>query len=218
MKTDAKTIGFWRWTWSKHSTPPAGADIGIAFSGWNHYQTGLQLSNAIHESLPGDKYFSIGGGDPKTGAFNSTNLSAFTEAMNAEVFSAYSGIAYDIEEGVSGLAPLFQRSFAAAKENGFRVLVTISHSAPYGIKDAPEMMRSFFSDANIDFLSPQLYTTGKETGNEYATTAGVHWEEYAKANAKIIPSIVRASLYDDAKSHFQQHGVELAGFIQWAQS
>jgi hypothetical protein len=116
------------------------------------------------------------------------------------------------------LAAAFAQSFAAAKAKGLKVLVTISHSAPYGIGDAYPLMQSFFTNSNIDFLSPQLYTSGSELNNEYTTSGGVTWNMYAGARAKVIPSIVKANMYADAQTYFAQHGVTLAGFIQWSQS
>jgi hypothetical protein len=56
--------GIYDWTWNG-ITPQAPADInvGIAFSGWAEVENGLFESNAIVATLPGDKYFSIGGGN-----------------------------------------------------------------------------------------------------------------------------------------------------------
>jgi hypothetical protein len=42
------------------------------------------------------------------------------------------------------------------------------------------------------------------------------WNEYASCKAKVVPSIVRASYYADAQSHFAGWGVSTVGYIQWA--
>ena len=76
-------------------------------------------------------------------------------------------------------------------------------------------MQSFFKDENIDFLSPQLYTTGKETTNDY-TFARVPWKDYATAKAATIPSIVHPSYYADAVAFFQRQGVTLKGYVRWS--
>lgn len=138
-------------------------------------------------------------------------------AISSGAFAGYAGIVYDVEEGDSGLAQAFRESFAAAKAKGFRVLVTVSHSAPYGISDSAALMRSFFPNGDIDLLSPQLYTSGYETANDFTTGYGVQWSEYAAAKATVVPSIVTASLYDSAKTFFASQGVATTGFIQWAQ-
>jgi LysM repeat protein len=209
--------GFWWWTWSSNPTPPAGVNLSIAFSGWANPQTALQNSANIQNSLPGIKYICMGGGN-SNGAWTVAAVNAVTSAINAGSFAGYNGIAYDIEEGSAGLESAFQQSFAAAKAKGFQVLVTVSHSAPYGVSDAATLMQSFFANPNIDILSPQLYTTGEETSNQYTTSGGVTWAQYATAKAAIAPSIVSANLYASAQTYFKEQGVTLNGFVQWSQS
>lgn len=78
------------------------------------------------------------------------------------------------------------------------------------------MMKTFIRNEDIDYLSPQLYTSGKETENDFATSQGISWEDYAHSKAAIIPSIVQANMYHDAKNRFSRYGVNTSGFIQWA--
>ena len=212
----AANIGYWDWTWSPTAAVP-GATMGIAFSGWANVDTAISQSNQVFNSLVGDKYISLGGGAEDTGAFTATFLSEVNTAIEAGRFDDYDGIAYDIEVGDSGLSADFAASFAAAKAKGFKVLVTVSHSAPYGIGDAASLMQSFFADDHIDFISPQLYTTGQETSNDYDALL-LAWTAYAAAKAKIIPSLVKASYYPDAVTYFAGQGVTLEGYIQWAKS
>lgn len=216
-KPNADVIGFWWWTWSNTVTPPTGTNLSIAFSGYVDPAEALSNSEPIKSSLQGSKYIALGGGNDK-GAWTEAALTDITNAINAGDFAGYDGIAYDVEEGESGLETAFQQSFAAAQAKGYQVLVTVSHSAPYGISDASTLMQSFFADPNIDYLSPQLYTTGTETSNDYETSGGVAWSEYATAKAAIVPSIVQASLYADAQIYFEAQGVSLNGFIQWSQT
>lgn len=213
---DAETIGFWRWTWSRTATPPVGVNLGIAFSGWTDPSTALSASAPVMNQLPGSKYICLGGGN-QNGAWTKAGLANVMEAVQSGRFAGYEGIAFDVEEGDSGLETPFQQLFSAAKAQNFKVLVTISHSAPYGIGDGAALMQSFFADPNIDHLSPQLYTTGREPGNDYATSHGVTWQQYAAAKAAIVPSIVSADMYADAQSYFLAQGVTLAGFVQWSQ-
>lgn len=210
-------IGFWYWTWSSCAAPPAGANLGIAFSGWVNPQTALQDSANVQDSLPSPQYVCVGGGN-SGGAWTSDAVSAVTSAISAGDFSTYQGIAYDIEEGSAGLSAVFQSSFAVAKANGLAVLVTVSHSAPYGVSDAATLMQSFFTNPDIDILSPQLYTTGHESANDYAISGGVTWSDYAAAIPVVAPSIVSASMYPDAQAYFDESGVTLGGFIQWSQA
>jgi hypothetical protein len=214
--TSSGVVAFWRWTWSSSSTPPVGTQISLAFSGWTDPDTALANSQRFLGKMPGANYLCLGGGT-KDGSFTAASLQTVTAAIQAGKFKGWAGIAYDVEGGDSGLANLFAQSFSVVKKAGFAVLVTVSHSQPYDISDAATLMKAFFSDANIDYLSPQLYTTGNETANDY-TAIGTKWSQYATAKAKIIPSIVKASYYQDAVNYFATQGVQLAGFVQWSQS
>lgn len=210
----AENIGYWRRTWLT-GTPPAGATMGVAFSGWSKIDEALSESNRVLGQLVGTRYISIGGGREDTGAIDASVLTAVNAAITAGRFAEYQGVAYDVEVGSAGLAGAFAESFAVAKGAGLQVLVTVSHSAPYGIADAAELMAAFFADANIDFLSPQLYTKGDETANDWAISAGVTWEQWASAKAAVVPSIVTASLYPDAESTLQTYGVATRGYLVW---
>lgn len=211
----APNIGYWRRTWMS-CVPPSGATLGLAFSGWTDPASALADSAAALSGLEGVKYITLGGGNDK-GRFTAQDLDKINAAITGGQFAAYGGIAYDVENGDSGLASAFQGSFALAKANGFQVLVTVSHTAPYGIGDADALMAAFFQDANIDFLSPQLYTNGDETANDYQITSGttVTWAQYAKARAAVIPSIVTASLYPDAQQVLASQGVNTQGYVVW---
>jgi len=127
---------------------------------------------------------------------------------------------FDVEVcQAAGLAQAFEGAFAAAKNKGMKVLVTVSHSAPYGCSDAKALMTAFFGSSNIDVLSPQLYTSGTEKQNDYTESGGVTWQDYKGAKAGVAPSIVTAGLYQSAQQFFQSNAsVTLQGFVQWAQN
>ena len=129
----------------------------------------------------------------------------------------HQGLSYDVEEGSSGLQQAFADSFAAARSAGLKVMVTVSHSSPYGIPDGPKLMAAFFADHNIDYLSPQLYTSGTEAANDFTESAGVPWSAYKGATALFVPSIVDDSMYASAVSYFQAIGITPAGYAQWKQ-
>ncbi len=203
------------------SKPRSQTNLAIAFSGWAQLEHAWLESTTLYPNLPAtaSKFFSIGGGG-YNGKFTRYHVTTIAAAIRANQFSPlYQGIAFDIEEADSGLIILFQETFALAKHRGLQVLVTTSHSAPYGASDATDMMRAFFQDDNIDYISPQLYTTGEEQVNDFEVTAsaGISWTEYAHSKAKIVPSIVHGGLYNDAKVFFASKGVTLSGYIQWQQ-
>lgn len=229
-------VGYWWWTWGGTNYAPGGSNLGelavdlptrcccpltvppagVAFSGWADINNALSESSQIQWRLPGARFLSVGGGNTN-GRFTAGNLRATTDAIYAGRLSSYQGIVYDIEEGEGGLEQLFRDSFRAAKSRGLQVLVTVSHSAPYGVPGADSLMRSFFSNGDIDYLSPQLYTSGEEGGNDFSTLAGVQWWEYGQARAAVIPSVVDGWMYGDAQGYFSTQGVNTQGYVQWRQ-
>ena len=171
----------------------------------------------IFPKLPGAKYLSLGGGNA-AGLFTKTALANIDAAISSNALQGWQGVVYDIEEGDSGLAAAFRSSFANSKAKGLSVLVTTSHSRPYGILDGSQLMTGFFSDSNIDYISPQLYTSGTEGANDF-TAVGTMWSEYATSKAKIVPSVVLGSRdFPTAQAYFANVGVTLAGYVQWAQT
>ncbi len=191
--------------------------MGVCFSGWISVKDVLTNCAKIKARLPGRKFISFGGGNSK-GRWTLSALTNLDSGIRNKQLRGWDGIVYDIEDGDPGLAPAFARSFANAKANGLSVLVTVSHSQPYGISDAASLMKSFFSNSNIDYLSPQLYTTGKESGNDYAAV-GTSWNAYKSSKAKIVPSVVLGSRdYPTASAYFTKNfGISLSGYVQWAQ-
>ena len=176
----------------------------------------LRDCESITPKLPGAKYLSLGGGNA-AGLWSLTALANMDAAISANALQGWQGVVYDIEEGDSGLAAAFARSFANTKAKGLSVLVTTSHSRPYGIEDGSKLMTGFFADSNIDYISPQLYTSGTEASNDF-TAIGTMWKEYASSKAKIVPSVVLGSRdYPTAQAYFANLGVTLAGYVQWAQ-
>ena len=77
-------------------------------------------------------------------------------------------------------------------------------------------MAMILSNANVSIVSPQLYTTGTETANDY-TAVGVPWSAYIGSPALFVPSIVQSGLYASAQSYFASINIATAGFIQWQQ-
>jgi hypothetical protein len=158
----------------------------------------------------------LGGGN-HNGHFTVARLDELDAAVNAGQLAGYAGICYDIEEGDGGMIPAYAASFANAKARGFEVMVTVSHSQPYGVPDAAELMTAVLADPNVDYHSPQIYTSGTEPGNDFVWV-GTPWTAYASAVGKVVPAVVDGSRdYDHARSTFATYGVTTHGFVQWAQ-
>jgi len=210
----AQVAGIYWWTWtSGKPNYPTNTNLGVCFSGWANPMTGLNECRSIQPSLPGTKYFDIGGGNDN-GNWTSSILSTVINCINNGTFNGYQGICFDVEQGNSGLATQFETAFKTAKLAGFQVLVTISGSAPYGISDAKTLMNSFFQSTNIDYMSPQVYGTG--CGNDYWETGGVTWNDYKNMNAKMVPSVLCSSSYAAAQSYYKNnYNITTYGYIQW---
>lgn len=212
-------MSYYKWTWTgSHGGGLSDATFSIAFSGWMNVDNMLQESSLVYPNLHGSKYISFGGGN-YNGRFTATRLAAIDAAMRAGRFSAYAGLVYDVEVGDSGLTPALLSSLRLAKELGFETVVTVSHSAPYGIADAHTVMDAVLQSEGVDYVSPQLYTSGYEAANDYAISQGYAWGNYVarRGNVKVIVSIVDRSYYADAQRFFGDLGIELSGFIQWRQ-
>ncbi len=212
--------GYWWQTWNTPSTPPpADINVGFCFSGYIAPNDVLRECSQLKAKLPGTKKFLTFGGGDTTGRWTLSALINLDNAIRSKQLSGWDGIAYDVEEGDAGLAGAFSTSFSNAKANGLIVLVTVSRAQPYGISDGPALMKSFFTNSNIDYLSPQLYTSGSESGNQYDTAPGTTWNQFASSRAKFVPSVVLGSRdFPTASNYFSQYGIVVAGYVQWSNS
>ena len=150
----------------------------------------------------GAQYLSLGGGanapDWEVGPMlddfvdGSAPIAALKEA-------GFAGVCFDIEgtKGGQELIDAFERAFAVLRKNGLDVMITTSHSAPYGA-DSDDiriaMVKSWVESSNVGYLSPQLYTSGGEGTPQLEALMGVNgdipWDLYKGAKAKFVPSIV----------------------------
>jgi len=229
---DEEIIGYYSWNWGAGSQGPPGANAGAAFTGYTDVQTAINYypegSAWCCPALKGTKYLTLGGGN-SAGVFNAQSLS--TIGIAAEYIknnSTYDGVMFDVEivYGASSVVvPAFAQAFKAMKEQNLLVGVTTSHSAPY-MTDTPdvavELVKSWVKDANIDLLSPQLYSSGQEGAPDFAETnnckdAGCTWELYEGMLPKMVPSLVAESHYAATQTYFKNMGITTEGFFQWRQ-
>jgi len=212
----SQMVGVYYWTWSTGYVNVSNTNMGVAFSGSVNPDEAISGSAGVAGKLKGERWLDIGGGD-SDGHWTNGWVQKVGAYCTSGRFSGYSGICFDIEEGDSGLANAFAQTFQACKQSGFKILITTSASAPYGVGDAATLMRSFFPNPNIDYLSPQIYC-GDPWSNCYTVNSGVQWSEYAKARAKLVPSVWHASNYADALNVYRnQYGIQCAGYVRWAQ-
>jgi len=225
-------VGYYSWNWGAGSTGPPGANAGCAFTGL------IDVKNAIAQytegsswccpTLKGIKHITLGGGN-SAGTFTAAALQGIISNAALIKQAGYAAVMYDVEE-VSGssskMIPLFRESFAALKHEGLIVAITTSHSAPYQCdtpEDAVAFVKSWAADANLDIISPQLYSSGRESAPEFAETnsckdAGCTWDLYKGSKAAIVPSLVEAGHYAATKAFFANMSISLKGYYQWAQT
>ena len=214
--------GYYSWTWNAAATTVlAKSDVSICFSGLTSVSEVLAKCQNFKAAPGSQKYLSFGGGNDD-GRWTQSILASIDKATNANSFTSWSGIVYDIGEGDKGLTNAFASSFKNSKAKGLKVLVTVSYSQPYSmgtVADANALMMSFLSNTNIDFISPQLYTSGTEAQNSYTVVnGGVPWSAFAKSRAKVVPSLAIGSRdYLEALNKFRTYGVTLYGYVQWSQ-
>jgi len=79
-------------------------------------------------------------------------------------------------------------------------------------------MLSILADKNVDFISPQLYSSGAEVENDYTENMGIYWTHYTATSAAFVPSLASGSLYSSAQTYFAGKNLSTKGYIQWQQS
>ena len=178
----------------------------------------------------GAQYLSLGGGanapdwevGPMLNDFvdGSAPIAALKEA-------GFAGVCFDIEgtKGGQELIDGFESAFAVLRKNGLDVMITTSHSAPYGANSDDiriAMVKSWAKSSNVGYLSPQLYTSGGEGTPQLDALMGelgdIPWDLYKGAKAKFVPSIVGKGQVAAVKKFFEgEVGVKVDGFVTWGQ-
>jgi len=233
LDQDPEIIGYYSWNWGAGSFGPPGANAGAAFTGLvnvgqaiNGYPEGAAW---CCPTLAGEKWLTVGGGNAagtfSVDSINSIGWSAETIWRSTPL---YAGVLFDVEivyGNSSSVVEAFAAAFKNLKYGNLKVGVTTSHSAPY-MTDTPEvavdLVKSWVKDSNIDFLSPQLYSSGMEGAPDFAETnnckaAGCTWELYIGMTPEMVPSLVEESHYKHTESFFANLGIQTTGFFQWKQ-
>lgn len=225
-------IGYYSWNWGAGSFGPPGANAGAAFTGYTDVKTAIDYypegAAWCCPALAGEKWLTVGGGN-SAGTFNARSLSSIENSADyIKNSTLYAGVLFDVEIVYGSNATIvdaFSAAFAGLKEGGLKVAVTTSHSAPY-MTDTPEvavdLVKSWVKDTNIDFLSPQLYSSGNEGAPDFAETnnckaEGCTWDLYVGMIPKMVPSLVEESHYTATQTFFANKGITTEGFFQWRQ-
>merc|ERR1711881_697121 len=134
-----------------------------------------------------------------------------------------------VQGSAASMIPVFAAAFAAVKAACMTNAITVSHTAPYDTdtpQDATDFVTAFVKDANVDIISPQLYTSGNESQPDFAVTgncasAGCGWNLYRnmRSGMRLAPSIVNTSQYNAAKTHLKNNEqLDCSGYFVWEQS
>jgi hypothetical protein len=214
---EPKRTGYWLWSWKEGKgsfNPSTKCDIGILFSGERPADAIVNNIGKV-DSLTNArlKFLNLGGG----GSSGMWQLSDF-DYVNKNLKNIYNygwdGICFDVEvctPNVSFIKP-FADCFAKCHAAKLKVLITISHTNPYacqsGKGQGTELVNSWITDTNVDFISPQLYSADGET--IYKSDLSM----FANAHAKIVPSIP----FEKDWSRIQDLGIVPFGYIAWNRS
>lgn len=218
--TDATYKGHWEKTWLVPTTSNSDANFGLAFSGWVNPDMALADSAKVYSNLMGDKIITLGGGNGN-GAWHHAALQDVNAAIDGGSFTGYHGIAFDVEEGDSDLASAFLETFSKAKQAGYLVVVATSHTAPYGVADATNLMWAFITSTDIDVISPMMYGSEdafldcSRTGYLDTISHEVPWFWFQYSQAAVVPSIWRPDQYDTAREFLASQDVKAQGYIAW---
>jgi chitinase len=160
---------------------------------------------------------SYGGGN-EYGAWSLAAVQAVADSSNLDAVIAlkYDGIVIDAEVYASGqtvTVAQWNDMFVAIKAKGLLLIVTISHFSPYGMPNGNELVADWLLNPLIDYLSPQLYTTGTEPQNDWVGFS----QAWVTASTPIAPSIVQASYYDQLGSNSVTAYLPNAkGYLVWS--
>ena len=103
--SNGQIFGHWEKTCNGPSTAKRGMNIGKAFRGEKDVNLALRKSARRYRSLHREKCISIGGGNNRKRSTKHT-LRQINKGIRNGIFRRYSGIAFDVELGDSGLSKI----------------------------------------------------------------------------------------------------------------
>ena len=204
--------GYYKWTWSSNQIPEGSWDIGILFGGESPRAAIDTNINSAYKITSGKKFLNLGGG-LDSGIWNIGDFDYINQKLSEIKKAGWEGVCYDVEVCPPNVSfvDAFKNSFAKCKQEGLQVLVTMSHTNPYkcqtGAGQGMDMVKSWMSDSNIDYISPQLYSSGDDLEPSDLTM-------FKSIENKIIPSIPDVPDWNGLNT---KTGINNAGYIIWKQ-
>lgn len=208
--------GFYKFSWTGSSDyqGPKDTNMGVTFTG---RLPGDPEANIAPMTKNAINLLSYGGGN-EFGAWSLAVTQAVADSSNLDAVIAlnYDGIVIDAEVYATGQTVTvaeWNTMFAAIKARNLLLIVTISHFSPYGMPNANALVVDWLSNPHIDYLSPQLYTSGTETENDWEGFSSA----WVSASTPIAPSIVQKSYYDQLGSNSVTTYLPNAkGYLVWS--
>lgn len=188
--------GFYKFSWGIADSyqGPDDTNIGVTFTGRIPFDSQANIAPITNRPINLLAY----GGGTAPGYWTQQSLDNIKSSSNLDQVIAltYDGIVIDAEVYASGspVIPVekWNEMFQAIKARNLILVVTLSHFKPYDMSNGAELVADWLQNPLIDYLSPQLYTRGSESQND--------WEGYnplfKSSLARMAPSIVQASYYD----------------------
>lgn len=212
---DTKPIrGYYKFAWQGTSMPAGDWDLAIWFGG---EVPKLAIDNNIGKAklLNGrKKLLNLGGGLPETGSWNLSDFDYINSKLSDIKSAGWDGICFDVEACQPNVSfvEAFKNCFAKCKQTGLIVFITMSHLVPYACKtgkgQGTDLVNAWIADPNIDYISPQLYSSGELLEPSRLT-------QFATIRDKILPSIPRESDWNGLAA---KTGLACPGYIIWLQT
>ena len=185
---DSKPIrGYYKFGWGGSSVPTGDWDLAIWFGGEvPKVAIDENINNA--SKLNGRKKLLNLGGGTETGIWNLSDFDYINSKLSAIKSAGWDGLCFDVEVCPPNVSfvEAFKDCFAKCKQAKLIVFVTMSHLVPYACKtgagQGTDLVSAWISDPNIDYISPQLYSSGD-------TLEPSNLMQFAAIKDKILPSI-----------------------------
>ena len=210
--TNPTIKGYYIMSWINSPPPPGKWDFGVYFGGETPKESIDKYINLSSKITSGKKILNLGGG-LETGIWKGqSDFDYIKSKLSAIKQSGWDGLCFDIEvcSPNVNMVPLFTDCFAKCKAAGLLVIVTISHSMPYscqtGTGQGKDLINAWLTDKNIDYISPQLYSSGTVLEPSDLSL-------FKSVQNKVIPSIPYDSDWD--KLNVGNTGITPVGYILW---
>lgn len=204
--------GFYDKTYDTGITPPSDTNVMVSFCGAFPNNPTYPTCSDGPINKAANNWASYGGGND-AGSWSDANIESVIGFIPTITTLGYTGVVLDIEQSSEVISiARWNELYSAIKDANLVLCVTTSHFQPYGIlENAAELVSDWLQSTLIDYLSPQLYTSGNQKANS--------WQDFNSAYKtsvpKVIPSIVQSTYYATVPVTVTSQLPNAVGYIQW---